>query len=154
MDFTLVQSLEMETAMKFVNDSVLFDQVLTKLTDNCRNCNYATLHICCYLCDCMGHVAKDCTSQKLKSGMETVAFNYINRKHRISNEHLHSSDSIPSKPKKKNIYAVKRSKHNSELREKIENFHKISKEEQKLIKKQATIRVIDRIIEESDEEDF
>ena len=154
MDFTLVQSLEMETAMKFVNDGALFDQVLMKLTDNCRDFNYASLHICCYLCDCMGHVAKDCTSQKLKSGMETVASNYINRKQRISNEHLQSSDSITPKSKKKNVYAVKRSKHHSELREKIENFHKSSKEEQKMIKKQATIKVIDRIIEESDEEDF
>jgi hyperpolarization activated cyclic nucleotide-gated potassium channel 2 len=154
MDFTLLQSLDLEDARKYVINCQGFDAILEKLTNCCSSHNYTSLHIYCYLCDCIGHVAKDCTNQKLKSGMETVSSNYINRIHRISN-HNPTSDSFPERPKKRKVFPLKHPLNSKDFQKKVENFNKFEEEEKKILfQKQKTCKIIEKIIEESEEEDY
>lgn len=153
MDFTLVQSLDLEISKQFINDQTHFTNILEQLSSSCENNHYAALMITCYLCNSLGHVAKDCKSEKLQSGLESVASNYIKRKTRISRDSKTTKAKNLKNQKSRKIFPAKYSKQNSTLLEKIKNFDQDNRSENKVIKKMATIMVIDKILEEDDEEE-
>lgn len=153
MDFTLVQSLDLEVARQYINDQINFNLLLEDLTQRCENNHYAALLINCYLCNSLGHVAKDCKSQKIQSGIESVACNYNKRKTRISRNVQNSKKNDLKKQKSRKILP-KYSKMSEGLLEKIKNFEQKGDKEVKQIKKMATMMMIDMILEEDQEDDF
>ena len=153
MDFTLLQSLDLEISKQFINDQAHFTNILDQLSTSCEKNHYASLMITCYLCDSLGHVAKDCKSEKLQSGIEAVATNYIKRKTRISKDSKTMKTRNLKNPKSRKIFPAKYSKQNTGLLEKIKNFDQDYQGEKKVIKKMATIMVIDKILEVDDDEE-
>lgn len=156
-DFTLLQTLDLNETVGYLNKGDNFINTLESLKDFCCKHNYSSLMICCFLCGCLGHVAKDCTVEKIQSGLEAVVANYKNRKTRIPRYGASLKEKKKCKPHqlyKRIIVPEKIFDKNTELQMKIKKFIKEQLLPINITTQNTKYSIIDKILEESDEESY
>lgn len=154
-DFTLLQSLDLAEALIFTDKQDDFGNIINELANSCGKHNYSVLMICCFLCDCLGHVAKDCTVEKIQSGLDSIVINYKKRKTKISKytDSFQEPKSPMARPiYKKKVVPEKIFKNDLEMQEKIKKFMVDQSPHYKKITPESKQAIVDKILELSDED--
>ena len=151
LDFTLVQSLDYKDLSGNISNKDNFDQTSDFLVDACKFNNYASLLICCYLCDCLGHVARDCKTEKIKNAYDEISRKYSKRKTKVVKDLNKQATKHINYPRfyKKKHYPETIFKEYEIIQGKIQDFLKVENELTPEIQK---MNVINEMLNESEDD--